>query len=252
MIDQSMLTKLNMLWIKSGIVLFPVLLFVKQPYGRHMRKGWGPSISNQTGWIVMEIPSLILILYFIIHYRNFSLFVIILSGLWIIHYFNRTLIFPFRIKTKGKQMPLIIIVFGILFNFTNASFNGISLGLFPNDKIFSHFEIFRISIGLVLFVAGMFINIWSDNILIHLRKNSKNGYQIPRNGLFEYISCPNYFGEIIEWAGFAIMAWNLAAASFCIWTIVNLLPRAIDHHKWYLNYFVDYPKNRKAVVPYIL
>jgi len=59
-------------------------------------------------------------------------------------------------------------------------------------------------------------------------------------------------GEIIEWIGFAMMAWNLAALSFAIWTIVNLLPRAIDHHKWYRRYFAGYPEKRKAIIPFIL
>ena len=48
----------------------------------------------------------------------------------------------------------------------------------------------------------MFINIKSDNILINLRLNNNEEYSIPRGGLFKYISCPNHFGEIIEWFWF--------------------------------------------------
>jgi 3-oxo-5-alpha-steroid 4-dehydrogenase 1 len=98
----------------------------------------------------------------------------------------------------------------------------------------------------------MGFNIRSDNMLIWLRKNSSNGYRIPYGGLFKYISCPNHFSEIIEWTGYAIMVWNMPALSFAVWTFANLVPRALDHHKWYKSHFENYPKDRKAVFPGIL
>jgi 3-oxo-5-alpha-steroid 4-dehydrogenase 1 len=69
--------------------------------------------------------------------------------------------------------------------------------------------------------------------------------------LFEFISCPNHFSEFIQWSGFAFMAWNLPATTFLIWTFANLFPRALKHHKWYKQHFENYPKNRKAVVPWL-
>ena len=95
------------------------------------------------------------------------------------------------------------------------------------------------------------INWQSDNILIHLRKLGEKGYKIPHGGFFKWISCPNHFGEIIEWTGFAIMTWSLSGLSFAIWTAVNLIPRALDHHKWYKDTFSDYPQKRKAVIPFL-
>jgi len=239
-------------WIAFAILLFPVLFVVKQPYGKHFRYGWGPSIPNRIGWIIMEMPSLLILSYFFIISRNFNGTVILLFALWFIHYFNRTLVFPFRIKTKGKKMPLIIMLFAITFNIINASINGIALGNTADFNVFTTTDLIRFGIGFLLFATGMFINLSSDNLLIALRKSSVNGYQIPQKGMFKWISCPNYLGEIIEWIGFAAMAWNLAALSFAIWTIVNLLPRAIDHHKWYRHYFAGYPGNRKAIIPFIL
>jgi len=239
-------------WIVFALVLFPMLFFIKQPYGKHFQNGWGPSISNRIGWVIMEIPSLLILCYFFIIYRNFTSAAALLFLLWIIHYFNRTLVFPFRIKTKGKKMPILIVLFAILFNIINASFNGIDLSKTLDFHYFSIADFIRFGFGFLLFGTGMIINLTSDNILISLRISSPKGYQIPQAGMFKWISCPNYFGEIIEWAGFAIMAWNLAALSFLIWTIVNLLPRAIDHHNWYRQSFADYPENRKAIIPFIL
>ena len=97
----------------------------------------------------------------------------------------------------------------------------------------------------------MFINVSSDNKLISLRKHSV-GYKIPQGGFFKYVSCPNYFGEIIEWFGYLIIAFSLPALSFVLWTGFNLIPRALNHHEWYKENFKNYPKNRKAVIPFII
>ena len=194
----------------------------------------------------------IIISLFFINQEKFAPISTFLFTLWIIHYFNRTLIFPFRIKTKGKRMPVIIVLFAILFNSINATINGIDLGKTIDFHSYTTIDFVRSGIGLVLFMTGMIINLSSDTILIGLRKSSGNGYQIPQKGLFRWVSCPNYLGEIIEWTGFALMAWNLAALSFVIWTLVNLLPRALDNHKWYRQHFSNYPENRKAIFPFIL
>ena len=104
---------------------------------------------------------------------------------------------------------------------------------------------------MIIFISGAYINIRSDEILFNLRKEN-DGYKIPQSFLYKYISCPNYFGEIIEWAGFAIMVWNVPGFVFVLWTIFNLVPRAVSHHKWYKEKFSDYPSNRKAIIPFIL
>ena len=97
----------------------------------------------------------------------------------------------------------------------------------------------------------MYINRSSDNKLISLRKENTE-YQIPHGGMFKYISCPNHFGEIVEWIGFAVIVFNLGTLSFALWTAFNLIPRALNHHTWYINSFEEYPNKRKAVIPFIL
>jgi 3-oxo-5-alpha-steroid 4-dehydrogenase 1 len=202
----------------------------------------------------MEVPSLIIFCTLVlIGPAEHSNPVWVLFGLWTIHYFNRSIIFPWRTKTTGKKMPLIIVFSAIFFNLINAGLNGYWLGFvappYPEDWLTDP----RFIIGGVVFIAGFFINQFADKKLISLRKGGKTGYFIPRGGLFNYISCPNFFGEIVEWTGFAIMAWNYPAASFAVWTAANLIPRALDHHKWYKSYFKDeYPKSRKAVIPFIV
>lgn len=239
-----------LIWIGIAILIFPIQLFITAPYGRHSKRTWGPMINNRLGWIIMEIPALLVFLLLILKGINSNnLIVLIASSLWVAHYIHRSLIFPFRIKTGNKKMPILIMLFAVIFNSVNGFINGYWLGNLSSYSLDWLFDI-RFILGIILFVAGFVINQFHDKILIKLRKNSTNGYQIPYGGLFKYISCPNFFGEIIEWAGFALLVWSLPALAFFVWTFINLVPRAIDHHKWYKKQFADYPRKRKAIIPF--
>ena len=149
-------------------------------------------------------------------------------------------------------MPLLIVIMAIFFNTVNSYINGYYLGTLQNQYSSSWLTDARFIVGILLFFTGMIINISADETLIHLRKSKTNGYLIPYGRLFNKISCPNFFGEIIEWLGFAILCWSLPALSFFVWTVCNLVPRALDHHRWYKRHFADYPVKRKAVFPYLL
>jgi steroid 5-alpha reductase family enzyme len=105
--------------------------------------------------------------------------------------------------------------------------------------------------GFVLFGVGFIVNRHADKALINLRSGRENGYYLPSGGLFNYVSCPNYLGEIMIWAGWALSTWSLAGLAFLVWTVANLAPRALAHHKWYFNRFPDYPTNRKVLLPFI-
>jgi 3-oxo-5-alpha-steroid 4-dehydrogenase 1 len=236
-----------LVWCLMAVITFLMLQQVNAPYGRHVKKGWGPTLPNKSGWTLMEFPSFAIILYFLI-VADQSPYATLLSLLWLLHYFNRSFIFPFRIRTKGKEMPVVIVVSAIVFNLVNAWLNGYFLSTFEKytQDSFLQWNFFA---GLSLFVFGFIVNQISDNSLINLRSPGETGYKIPKGFLFEYISCPNHFGELVQWFGFALMAWNYPAACFFVWTAANLVPRSKRHHQWYLENFEDYPKNRKAVVP---
>ena len=236
-------------WMLVAVVTMPVLLRVRAPYGRHVKPGWGPTVDNRWGWFIMELPALVLMpLLTILGPRDKDTLTWLLTGLWCAHYVNRTLIFPFRLHTRGKRMPLAIVLSDIGFNAINGGLNGWWLGFTaPPDRGFP--DVLSV-LGIVLFAAGMGINHWADTRLIDLRAIG-DGYQIPRGGPFERISCPNHFGEILEWWGFALAAWSLPSLSFAIWTFCNLAPRARNHHAWYREHFPDYPPGRRAVIPFI-
>lgn len=210
-------------------------------------------IPNQWGWVLMEGFAPLFVSYWFfsgdVVKTNTSYF---FYALYMAHYIYRSYIFPFRIKTNGKKMPLVIPGSAMFFNLCNTFFIGYFLGYVGGNYADEYFYSPRFIIGFCIFLTGVFINVKSDNMLMNLRKPGETGYKIPSGFLFEKISCPNLFGEIIEWTGYACMIGTLPAWSFAIWTFVNLVPRALDHHKWYLQKFTDYPEERKAVIPFVL
>ena len=241
------------IWIILALFTFVTLLIIKpSTYGRHIDKN-RLSINNRLGWFIMELPTVILMPFFyFVNSPNHNPVILFFISLYMIHYINRVFVFPLRIRTRDKKIPLLIVFSAILFNIFNTYligyyFSQVTL-LYDVSWFFSPFFI----VGLIVFLTGAYINHQSDTLLINLRKVSKNGYKIPYGGLFKYISCPNHLGEIIEWIGFAILTCSLPTFAFSVWTIANLVPRALQHHQWYKNNFKNYPQERKAILPYLL
>uniref|UniRef100_A0A8C0ZBQ7 3-oxo-5alpha-steroid 4-dehydrogenase (NADP(+)) n=2 Tax=Cyanistes caeruleus TaxID=156563 RepID=A0A8C0ZBQ7_CYACU len=170
------------------------------------------------------------------------------SGISLVVGSGMTFIYPFF--TRGRPFPLQLLFFGMLFCIYNGFLQGYYLiycAEYPNDWCTD----IRFTSGLFLFLLGMGINIHSDLLLRQLRKPGEVTYKIPQGGLFTYVSGANYFGEIVEWFGFAIATWSLPAFAFAFFTLCCIGPRAYHHHRYYLKTFTDYPKSRKALIPFV-
>ena len=239
-------------WVVIAAITFIYLFFVSAPYGRHIRKGWGKNISARAGWVIMESPCVvIMVIYAFIVRDDLQTIHVIFLSLWLLHYIHRSFIYPFVIDMTNPKMPISIASSAFFFNIVNVNLQAFGIYYLTeyssdwiNDDIFY--------LGLTIFFTGMYINIKSDYLIIALRKNKGPGYHLPSKFMHKYISAPNYFGEIIEWLGWAILTWSISGAVFALWTIANLFPRAFAHHQWYKEKFPDYPKNRKAIIPGII
>ena len=240
------------IWLTLAVIVFLILIFVKAPYGRHKTKGWGVEISAKKGWIIMESIPAVLLAVILVLGHNRDLVVFFFWAIWTAHYVNRAWAWPNRAKLEQKLMPLSVVILAVIFNTINCLLNGIWLFDLSGGYELSWVTDPRFIFGVVIFFFGMIINIKSDDILFSLRDDGSTGYKIPRGGLFEKVSSPNYLGEIIEWIGFAIATWSLAGFTFAIWTFCNLAPRAFAHHRWYKEEFSDYPEDRKALIPFLI
>lgn len=238
-------------WIGVGIIAFLGLQFKDAPYGKFTNSKWGPLMSNRWGWVIMEGFVLLVLYSFILSGpKTLSAVDWTIVGLFTAHYVNRSFIYPFRTRTKGKKIPVSIVGMAMFHNLANGFLIGYYLSHFSSYTL-DWFTSWQFITGGFLFVFGMFTNIYSDTVLIGLRKNPNDGYKIPYGGPFKYISAPNLGGELLEWIGFAILCWNLPAFCFAFFTFCNLFPRALANHKWYKQQFPDYPKDRKAVIPFV-
>ena len=238
----------------AALGVFVALHFFEAGYGYLFDRRYGPPVPNRIGWVVMESPVFILMcVLWACSDRMWQAGPLALFALFQTHYLQRAFIFPLLIRGKSK-MPLGIVLMGMVFNTLNALMQGGWIFcVSPADYYAGWFSQPFIYAGGALFLAGMAVNIHSDSIIRRLRRPGDTRHYIPRGGMFRYVSSANYFGEIVEWTGFAILTWSASGAVFALWTFANLVPRADAIYKRYAELFGDElrKERRKRVIPFV-
>jgi len=229
--------------------------FVRTPYGRFGATGWGPALHPQVGWILMELPAPVAYLWFHLHGdRAYEPVRLMFLALWCVHYLNRGWLFPLRMRVRpGAGMSLAVVAIGMGVTTLHGYLNGAWIGGLGANLDAAWLRDPRFVVGIALYVGGFALNVLSDARLRALRERVVPGdYAIPRGGGFRWVSCPNYLGELIAWAGFAIATGSPGGLFVFAISAANLVPRAIETHRWYRDRFPDYPAERRAIVPFVL
>lgn len=254
---ENILTTYNtFLWVMAAVavVVFVALQFFEAGYGYLFDRRYGPPVNNKVGWVLMESPVFVaMCILWAMSERQWATVPLVLFSMFQLHYFQRSFIFPLLMRGKSK-MPLGIVLMGMIFNTLNALMQGGWIFyLAPADYYADWFAKPYIYVGVLLFFAGMFINMQSDYIIRHLRKEGDTRHYIPRGGAFRYVSSANYFGELLEWTGFAIASWSWAGVVFVLWTFANLAPRSASLYKRYAKEFGEEftSLGRKRIIPFI-
>lgn len=209
----------------------------------------------------------------------------LLAGLFLLHYLNRAIVSPLRTPSRSRS-HVGVALSAVSFNVVNGSLMGAYLSS-PLAAMFLEGAFSRplFWAGVGLWAFGLAGNILHDEILLNLRRSAKakgkaraddgddnnNGknkqehYAVPYGCLYRYISYPNYFCEWLEWLGFALAASPVPSVTsvaafletvtppflFVYSEVLLMIPRAYKGHKWYHNRFADYPKERRAVIPFL-
>lgn len=243
------------LLIMSGIaaVVFVALYFLKAGYGMFRDSRWGISLNNKVAWVLMEAPVFIVMaLLWWGSERRFEAAPLVIFLLFELHYFQRSFVFPFLMKGKSR-MPVSIMLMGVVFNVLNGFMQGEWLFyLAPADRYTTEWLTTPpFIIGTLIFFTGMVINWHSDNVIRHLRQPGDTRHYLPQKGLYRYVTSANYFGELVEWTGFAILTWSAAGAVFAWWTFANLVPRANAIYHRYQQEFGTQMGKRKRIFPFL-
>ena len=238
-----------------AVVVFASLFFVDAGYGKFYHSKWGPSIGNRLGWMLMEAPVFVaMLLLWWCSDRRWDPARLVFLLLFETHYFNRSFIFPWKIRGKGR-MPLSIILMGVLFNTINALMQGGWIFYFSPEKYYTTRWLVSLPfiLGTILFFWGMYVNIQSDSIIRNLRKPGDTAHYLPRGGMFRWVTSANYFGEFVEWTGFALLTWSWSGAVFALWTFANLAPRAARIYDMYRRDFPDEldTHRTKRMIPFV-
>lgn len=255
MISSQTFTVFLIVMAVIAVVVFVSLFFVDAGYGKFYHPKWGPFLDNHLGWFLMEVPVFLamLLLWWFSDRRTDGVRMLFLI-LFELHYFHRSFIFPRQLRGHSR-MPWTIVLMGAVFNTLNALMQGGWLFYFsPADRYpQSWLTSLPFIAGTLLFFAGMYVNIQSDSIIRNLRKPGDTAHYLPKGGMFRYVTSANYFGEFMEWVGFAILTWSWSGAVFALWTFANLAPRAARIHTMYSQEFPDEmdPHKVKRMLPFI-
>lgn len=119
-------------------------------------------------------------------------------------------------------------------------------------------EIFLAVFASIVFLYFNFKQFETNMIFINLRK-SKSGkiitesHALPKGGLFKYVSSPHMLTEVGMYIILYVLLYKNSTYIYCLfWVVSNQICNAILTHKWYVETFKDYPKDRKAIIPFLL
>ena len=198
--------------------LLAVVTFIAQwtnpaPYGRHEHSDTlcGPMVHQRIAHTISDaVPGVIgFTLVFFLYGHQTEYPNITLYHLWLCHYIHREFIHPWIMRYSSRKTALGASLGGLfpnlLYNFLNADWIGSA------EYSDYYYRDPRFVIGIVLFMTGFFINRYADLSLRKLRACSSEGYSILHKCMFEVISCPYYFDEMLEWFGWA---WSLAGLAW--------------------------------------
>ncbi len=127
-----------------------------------------------------------------------------------------------------------------------------------NTSAGNHFEPIGVIdiVGILLYLAGSYINTLADYQRYVWKKNTKNKGRLYTEGLFKYSMHINYFGDSLLYLGLAMITLEYICLFVSLGIILNFIIIQIpmlDKHlsKKYVNDFSKYASKTKKFIPFV-
>lgn len=224
-------------------------------------------IPTLYAWIIQTSPSIIfsMLAFTFSKSKEISGVNRLIFMMYIFHYLHRAFVYPVLMYSDSKKtVPVAISILSIIFCINNGILQGQGAAQTQYYQLWTFFGLItwaRVIVGLLIFCLGFWFNVLSDRQLRIVKKSaseedkytSESGsvYVLPRGGLFELVTNPHYLGEIIEWTGYFIAAFNWESLAFLFSSVLFLSARGKQNHDWYLKTFKNYPSERFIVIPFL-
>ena len=184
------------------------------------------------------------------------LYVHIACGAYLFHYGKRLLETQFIHRFSHGTMPIMNI-------FKNCAYYwGFTclIAYYVNHPLYTPalYGDLQVYISLASFLTCQLGNYSIHKALRDLRPEGTKERKIPMptsnpfTSLFNFVSCPNYTYEMGSWIWFTIMTQSIAPGVFALLGTAQMTAWAIKKHKLYRREFKEYPKGRKAILPFLI
>jgi 3-oxo-5-alpha-steroid 4-dehydrogenase 3 len=164
--------------------------------------------------------------------------------------------------SKKASMSVFHFFFGVIFYLGAILIILAESPKFANTKIGNEFRPNDLTLvdvtAVVIFLWAWYHQHVTTVILADIRKDSKGNivtesYKLPQGDWFNYLSSPHYTSEIIMYT----CLWEILGIRhgwWCVYALVltNQVDSLISSHQWYQQNFKNFPKKRKALIPFII
>ncbi|KAF7458393.1 putative 3-oxo-5-alpha-steroid 4-dehydrogenase [Cryptosporidium felis] len=169
----------------------------------------------------------------------------------ICHYIKREIETCFVHRFSNATMPIIRLPINCLHYWFIF---GIAVGYYLFHPKYTPPEMSPIALYSISFFMCIFefLNFSSHLVLRKLRDRGTKKRGIPFGSGFDYVSCANYFWETLSWITFSLIANCATCWIYTFIAFIQMAQWAIKKHKNYHREFSNYPKQRRAIVPFVL
>lgn len=241
-------------WNNFNIIFYSILVFGIIATGPAIYFGDGllkyskfrtsSGIPSRLGMFILYFSPIVTVFFTVKDYvSNANVIQWIVISAIVLHFSKRVLESLFLHKYSGPTGLGTTIAIAFFYSFAAFFISWL------NVKPISSIDVWFV-LGIVLYVVGNIGNFIHHKLLVDLRKDSME-YFIPAGGLFKYVVCPHYLFEVFTWAGIFLFSRHLGALFVLLMIIAYLSARSLKTLEWYKQKFSDFPKNLKAMIPFV-